>query len=76
MWHSAMAILSFVPNDQLFAVLVPELVVGVWGAVSFSSKPNFVQAFLSIKSDCVVLMTGPLPVNPPPKKRFVLLVTL
>jgi hypothetical protein len=50
--------------DQLFIVLVPELVV--IGAVSLPSKPDFVQNYLSIKSNCVILMTGPLLMNPPP----------
>jgi hypothetical protein len=54
-----MATLSF-KLDQLFILLVPELVV----AVSFPSEPDFVQTFLSIKSKVVVDMIIPLLANP------------
>jgi hypothetical protein len=67
-----MAILSF-KVDQLFTLLVPELVVdAVVGSLSFASEPNFVQSCLLIKSNFVVLMTVLLVHNPHPK-RLVLL---
>jgi hypothetical protein len=69
-----MAILLF-KLDKLFMLLVPELVVGVAVGVSFPNESDFVQNSLSIKSNFVTLMKGPLPLNPPPKKRLVLLVS-
>jgi hypothetical protein len=54
--------------DKLFMLLVPELVV--WfepvGLSSFPSEPDFVQTFLSIKSNFVVVMILPLLANPVP----------
>jgi hypothetical protein len=71
-----MAILSF-KLDQLFTLLVPELVVSfeVEGAVSFPDEPDFVQNSLSIKSNFVMVMQAPLLTNPHPK-RCVILVPL
>jgi hypothetical protein len=69
-----MALLSF-KFDQLFMLLLPELVVGVCGTFSFPSEPDFVQKSLSIWSHCVILMNVPLGHNPQPK-RLVLLVLL
>jgi hypothetical protein len=64
-----MAILSF-EFDQLFKLLVPELVVVVVvGSFSFPSEPDFVQEFLSINSHFVILLQVPLNA-----KRLVLLV--
>jgi hypothetical protein len=62
-----MAIRSF-KLDQFFILMVPELVV--WfefvGSVSFPCEPDFVQNYLSIKSNSVVLMKCPLRGNPLP----------
>jgi hypothetical protein len=59
-----MAIDSF-KLDQLFMLLVPELVVV--GAVMIPpSEPDFVQDFLSIKSNFVACVTSPLMMNPRP----------
>jgi hypothetical protein len=66
--HHAIAIDSF-KVDQLFILLVPELVVwfeGV-GAVKFPSELDFVQNYLSIKSHFVIVMNRPLRANPPPQ---------
>jgi hypothetical protein len=68
LWHLTIAIRSF-KLDQLFILLVPELVVwfvGTVGAVRFPREPDFVQTFLSIKSKFVVDMISPLRVDPPP----------
>jgi hypothetical protein len=66
-WHYAMAILSF-KFDQLFILLVPAdvavVVVGV--AFSFPSKADFVQKFLSVWLNFVIVMVGPLSENPMP----------
>jgi hypothetical protein len=50
--------------DQLLMLLVPELVVWFADGVILPSESDFVQNSLSIKSKFVVLMTGPLRVNP------------
>jgi hypothetical protein len=54
--------------DKLFILLVPELVV--WfelvGDVSFPSEPDFFQTLLSIKSNCVIVISFPLRTNPNP----------
>jgi hypothetical protein len=66
----------FFKLDQLFILLVPELVV--WFkvvGVSFPSEPDFFQTFLSIKSKVVIDMSGPLHADPPPKKRRDLILT-
>jgi hypothetical protein len=62
-----MAILSFI-FEQLFMLLVPELVVlfESVGAVRFPREPDFVQNVLSIKSNFVTLLNGPLRANPDP----------
>jgi hypothetical protein len=75
-WHRAMAILSF-KLDQLFILLVPELVVLVEVVVTFTfpSEPDFVQNYLSIESKFVILMIFPLRIDPLPES-LVLLVTL
>jgi hypothetical protein len=54
-----MALLSLKP-DELFTLLVPELVV----VVNFPNESDFVQNFLSIKSKFVIDMISPLLVNP------------
>jgi hypothetical protein len=72
LWHHAMAILLF-KLDQLFTLLVPALAVWFAATDIFPSKPNFVQKSLSMKSNCVVVINGPLRAHPLPK-RFVLLV--
>jgi hypothetical protein len=63
-----MAILSF-KFEQLFIVLVPELVVwfeeGV-GVVNFPDEANFVEKSLSIQPKFVVNVTLPLRANPLP----------
>jgi hypothetical protein len=49
---------------------VPELVVcwfGGAGAVSFPNEPDFVKNSLSIKSNFVTRMKGPLMTNPLPQ---------
>jgi hypothetical protein len=59
-----MALLSF-KLDQLFMLLVPELVViGVVGAFNSPHEPDFVQNSLSVWSKFVVLMIAPLLANP------------
>jgi hypothetical protein len=58
-----MAIRSF-KLDQLFTLLVPELVVV--GAAICPSEPDFVQTFLSINSKFVIDMMVPLLANPQP----------
>jgi hypothetical protein len=58
-----MAILSF-KLDQLFTLLVPELVVA--GAVIFPSEPDFVQNSLSILSKFVCVMMLSLHADPIP----------
>jgi hypothetical protein len=60
-----MAIHSF-KLDQLFVLLVPELVVWfeVVVTVRIPSEPDLVQEFLSIKSNFVVFMKAPLSANP------------
>jgi hypothetical protein len=55
-----MAMLLF-KLDQLFLLLVPEL-VNV--DISFPSKPKVFQKSLLIKSNFVLVMTGPLRVDP------------
>jgi hypothetical protein len=54
--------------DQLFILLVPELVV--WfeggGVFIFPSEPDFVQNCLSIKPKFVIDVVGPLISNPAP----------
>jgi hypothetical protein len=60
-----MAIFPF-KLDQLFILLVPEHVVWFAGALSFPNEPDSVQTFLSIKSQVVIGMIGPLCANPPP----------
>jgi hypothetical protein len=69
-----MATLSF-KLDQLFILMVPELVVLVnfVGAV-IPSEPKVFQNSLSIKSKFVIVMKCPLMTNPQPQ-RLVLLVT-
>jgi hypothetical protein len=66
-WHQAMAILSF-ELDQLFTVLVPELVV--WfecvSDVTFPSKPNSVQNLISIEPNFVTCMIVRLMTDPRP----------
>jgi hypothetical protein len=61
-----MALLSF-KLDQLFILLVPDLVVlDVVGTFKFPVEVEFVQKFLSIKSKFVMVMKAPLYTNPPP----------
>jgi hypothetical protein len=64
-----MATVSFI-FDQLFMLLVPELVIGITVAPELAvispSEPNFVQNTLSIKSKFVCSMTSPLTTNPVP----------
>jgi hypothetical protein len=62
-----MAILSFI-FEQLFMLLVPEfvLLVSVVGAVRFPREPDFAENVLSIKSNFVIPMKGPLRANPDP----------
>ncbi len=50
-----MAILPFIFN-QLFILLVPELVVDVAWTLNFPEEVEFVQKFLSIKSNFVILI--------------------
>jgi hypothetical protein len=53
--------------DKLFILLVPELVV--WFepvGFTFPSEPDFVQTFVSIKSNFVIVMILPLLANPVP----------
>jgi hypothetical protein len=66
-WHHAMSLLLF-KLDQLFIVLVPELVVLVQGvdAVIFPREPDFLQTYLSILSHFLVVMKAPLITNPLP----------
>jgi peptidoglycan/LPS O-acetylase OafA/YrhL len=68
-----MATVSF-ELDQLFMLLVPELVILVQGvgAVIFPSEPDFVQNSLAIKSMFVVAMMFSLCANPAPKRRVFL----
>jgi hypothetical protein len=66
-----MSTLSF-KLDQLFILLVPELVVWFEGVVSFPNESDFVQNSLSIKSNFVIVMKVPLCANPPPKRLFLL----
>jgi hypothetical protein len=58
--------------DQLFILLVPELIEFVVGAVSFPNEPDFVQKSLSIKSKFVLLMILSLLTNPLPQRRVLL----
>jgi hypothetical protein len=62
-----MTLLSF-KLDQLFILLVPDLVVDVDVAVTlnFPDEPDFVQNSLSVWSNFVVLMIAPLHGDPPP----------
>jgi hypothetical protein len=63
-----MATLSF-KIDQLFILLVPELVVGFVcgvGAIIFPSESDFVQEFLSVRSHFVIVLNAPLHANPNP----------
>jgi hypothetical protein len=66
-WHHAMACL-LLELDQLFALLVLELVVWFEATkfVSFPSKPDFVQESLSIESKFDCSMTGWLITDPRP----------
>jgi ABC-type enterochelin transport system permease subunit len=52
--------------DQLFILLVPELVVLFEGVsyITFPNEANFVQEFLTIKSKFVFVMKCPLLFNP------------
>jgi hypothetical protein len=50
--------------DKLFILLVPVLVVGIFGAFNCPSEPDFVQTFLSIMSNSVIPMIVPLVHNP------------
>jgi hypothetical protein len=54
--------------DQLFILLVPDLVVGICGPFNCPNEPDFVQTFLSINSKFVIDMTLPLRMNPQPKR--------
>jgi hypothetical protein len=61
-----MSTLSF-KIDQLFMLLVPDLVVDVGvgvGTVNLPDEVEFVQKFLSIKLKFVSFMRAPLLVNP------------
>jgi hypothetical protein len=63
-----MVILSF-KLGQLCMLLVPDLVdvvAGAAGTFSFPSEPNFVQKFLSVRSNFVIDTTFPLRTNPLP----------
>jgi hypothetical protein len=60
-----MAFVSF-KLDQLFILLMPELVVVVVPAVIFPSEPDCIQNSLSILSKFVVIMIDPLCINPQP----------
>jgi hypothetical protein len=75
-WCLTIAIDSF-KLDQLFIVLVPDLVVWFEGVVVVScpSEPDFVQHVLSIKSKFVAVVMRSLFVNPPPK-RLVFLIAM
>jgi hypothetical protein len=66
-WQLAMASLSFA-FDQLFILLVPELVVWfeVVAAITFPREPDSVHDSLSIKPNFVVIVTRSLPANPLP----------
>jgi hypothetical protein len=62
-----MALLSF-KLDQLFILLVPELVVvDVAGTFNSPNEPDFVQNSLSVWSKFVLVMIFPLRANPHPK---------
>jgi hypothetical protein len=63
--------------DQLFILLVPELVVWFENVrhVRFPSEPDFVQNYNPIGSKFVVVMKCPLLTNPIPQ-RLILLVSL
>jgi hypothetical protein len=63
-WHVTVAMFSF-KLDKLFTLLVFELVT-VSVEVSFSSEPDFVQKFPSVKSHFVIVMKCPLLANPNP----------
>jgi hypothetical protein len=67
-----MARLSF-KLDQLFILLMPELVLDVAGTFNFPSKAEFVENYLSIWSKFVIFMKVPLRTDPNPE-RLVLLV--
>jgi hypothetical protein len=72
-----MALLSFI-FEQLFKLLVPELVVWFEGSVVgviVPSEPDFIENSLSILPHFVTVMVDPLPTNPPPQ-RLILLVNL
>jgi hypothetical protein len=61
-----MSTLSF-KLDQLFTLLVPDLVVDVVvGTFKFPDEIEFVQKFLSAWSHFVLRVTLPLPANPLP----------
>jgi hypothetical protein len=72
-WRHAMAHISF-KLDQLFVLLVPELVVWFEATTaSFPSEPDFVQESLSIRSNFVIdIMTLSLRTNPLPKSLVLL----
>jgi hypothetical protein len=72
-WHDTVALLSL-KLDQLYMLLVPEIVV-VSVEIRFPSKPDFVQKSLSVWSKFVIVMIAPLLCNPHPY-RLVLLVAL
>jgi hypothetical protein len=58
-----MAFLSFM-LDQLFMLLVPDLVVESAGTFNFPDEVDVVQKFLSIKSNFVVDLRAPLCADP------------
>jgi hypothetical protein len=65
-WHHTMAIFLF-EIDQLFMLLVPFLIFAgnaSSNAISCPCEPDFVQKFLSIRSQFVVFIFAPLPMNP------------
>jgi hypothetical protein len=66
-WNHTIALFSFI-FDQLFIVLVPELVdmVSVVGAVIFPSEPDFVKNYFSVWSHFVIGVSYPLLHNPLP----------
>jgi hypothetical protein len=62
-----MSSLSF-KLDQLFVLLVPDLVVDVVVAITFHfpDESDFVKKFLSVRSHFIILMISPLRANPHP----------
>jgi hypothetical protein len=72
LWHHAMAILLF-KLDQPFTLLVPGLVVGVFGAFNCPNEPNFVQKSLLVRSHFVIELSCPLVADQLPQRLVFLL---